>query len=61
MRNPLGSEVEAFHFLLLTVAAFAAIALASLLGGPWAGVPTFAVVTGAAAFFYLRRGRGSGR
>jgi len=56
MRNPFRSEVEAFHFLLLTVAAFAAIALASLLGGPWAGVPTLAAVTGAAAFFYLRRG-----
>jgi GABA permease len=57
MRNPFRSEVEAFHFLLLTVAAFAAIAVASLLGGPWAGVPTFAAVTGAVAFFYLRRGQ----
>lgn len=55
MRNPFGSEVEAFHLLLLTVAAFAAIAVASLLGGPWASVPTFAVVTVAAALFYLRR------
>ncbi|MGZ4392664.1 MAG: hypothetical protein ACXVRK_11190 [Gaiellaceae bacterium] len=57
MRNPFRSEVEAFHFLLLTVVAFAAIALASLLAGPWAGVPTWAAVTGAAAFVYLRRGR----
>jgi hypothetical protein len=56
MRNPFRSEVEAFHFLLLTVAAFAAIALASLLGGPWAGVPTWVAVTGAAAFVYLKRG-----
>src|SRR5512146_1172532 len=32
MRNPFRSEVDAFHFLLLTVVAFAAIALASLLG-----------------------------
>ena len=56
MRNPFRSEVEAFHFLLLTVAAFAAIALASLLGGAWAGVPVWGVVTAAAAFFYLRRG-----
>lgn len=55
MRNPFGSEVEAFHLLLLTVAAFAAIAVASLLGGPWASVSTFAVVTVAAALFYLRR------
>lgn len=58
MRNPLRSEVEAYHFLLLTVAAFAAIAVASLLGGPWAGLPVWGVVTVAAAFFYLRRGRG---
>ena len=57
MRNPFRSEVEAYHFLLLTIAAFAAIALASLLGGPWAGLPVWAVVTVAAAFFYLRRGR----
>ena len=57
MRNPFRSEVEAFHFLLLTVVAFAAIALASLLAGPWAGVPTWAALTGAAAFVYLRRGR----
>ena len=57
MRNPFRSEVEAYHFLLLTVAAFAAIALASLLGGPWAGLPVWGVVTVAAAFFYLKRGR----
>jgi hypothetical protein len=56
MRNPFRSEVEAFHLLLLTVAAFAAIALASLLGGPWAAAVTLVVVTGAAAFFYLRQG-----
>lgn len=56
MRNPLRSEVEAFHFLLLTVAAFAAITLASLLGGAWAGVPTFATLTGAAVVFYFGRG-----
>ncbi len=56
MRSPFRSEVEAFHFLWLTVAAFAAIALASLLGGTWAGVLTWAVVTAAAIVFYLRRG-----
>lgn len=57
MRNPFQSEVEAYHFVFLTVAAFTAIAVASLLGGAWAGVPVWAVVTAAAAFFYLRRGR----
>jgi hypothetical protein len=55
VRSPFRSEVEAYHFLLLTIAAFAAIALASLLGGVWAGVPTWAAVTAATAFLYLRR------
>lgn len=55
MRTPFRSEAEAFAFLLVTVAAFAAIAVASLLGGAWAGVPVWASLTGAAAFFYLRR------
>jgi hypothetical protein len=57
MRSPFQSEVEAFRFLLLTVAAFAAVAVASLLGGARAGVPVWAVVTVAAALVYLRRGR----
>jgi hypothetical protein len=57
VRHPFRSEVEAYHFLLLTVAAFAAIALALLLGGPWVGLPVWGVVTVAAVFFYLRQGR----
>lgn len=57
MRNPFRSEVEAYHFLLLTVAAFAAIAIAGLVGGPRAGLPVWGVVTAGVAFFYLRRGR----
>jgi hypothetical protein len=57
MRNPFGSELEAFRFLLMTVAAFAAIALAALLGGTWVGVTVWAVATVAAAAVYLRRGR----
>jgi len=57
MRNPFGSEIEAFHFLLATVAAFAAIALAALLGGTWVGVSVWGVATVAAAVVYLRRGR----
>jgi hypothetical protein len=56
VRDPFRSEVEAYHFLLVTVAAFAAIALASLLGGAWVGVATWAVLTAAVVFFYLRRG-----
>jgi GABA permease len=58
MRSPFHSETEAFRFLLLTVVAFAAVALASLLGGPWLGVPVWIAVTVAAALVYLRSGRG---
>jgi GABA permease len=57
MRTPFHSETEAFRFLLLTVVAFTAIAVASLVGGPWAGVPTWAAVTAAVAYLYVRRGQ----
>jgi GABA permease len=40
--------------VLLTVAAFAAIAVASLLGGAWIGLLVWAGLTLAAATFYLR-------
>lgn len=53
-RNPFRSEAEAFHLLLLTIAAFAAIAAASVLGGWQVGVPVSIVVTVAAAWYYLR-------
>jgi GABA permease len=55
VRNPLRSEAEAFRLVVLTLGAFAAIAVASLLGGVWVGVPVWALLTAAAAFFYLRR------
>ena len=54
MRSPFHSETEAFRFLLLTVVAFAVIALASLLGGSWVGVPVWIAATVVAAFLYLR-------
>src|SRR5437763_6849712 len=56
MRNPLRSEAEAYRFLLLTVGAFAAIAIASIAGGAWAGVPVFVVVSALFAFLYCRTG-----
>ena len=37
MINPLRSEAEAYRFLLLTVGYFAAIAIAALVIGKWAG------------------------
>ena len=58
MRSPFHSETEAFRFLLVTVAAFAVIALASLLGGARVGVPVWIIATVVAAFLYMRSGRG---
>ena len=45
MINPLRSEAEAYRFLLLTVGYFAAIALAALVIGTWAGVIVFLLLT----------------
>ncbi len=52
-RNPFRSEAQAFRFLLLTVAAFAAIAVAGVVGGARYGLPVWAVVTAAAVALYL--------
>jgi hypothetical protein len=54
MRNPFGSESSAYHFLLLTVAAFAVVAAASVAGGPVAAVIAWAVVSAAAVALYTR-------
>ena len=53
LRNPFRSEAEAFRFLMLTVVAFAAIAIASVLGGAWGGASVWAVLTAAAVALYL--------
>jgi len=57
MINPLRSEAEAYRFLLLTVGYFAAIAIATLVIGTWAGVIVFLVLTGAGAVYVLRASR----
>ena len=57
MINPLRSEAEAYRFLLLTVGYFAAIAIAALVIGTWAGVIVFLVLTGAGALYVLRASR----
>jgi uncharacterized membrane protein len=54
MRNPFRSENSAFHFLLLTVAAFAAVAVASVAGGTVAAIIAWAVVSAAAVILYMR-------
>jgi nucleotide-binding universal stress UspA family protein len=57
MLNPFRSEAEAYRFLLLTVGYFAAIALAALTLGKWAGLAVFAALTlaGLAYVFRARR------
>jgi hypothetical protein len=57
VRSPFRSEAEAFRFLFVTVGAFAVIAAASLLGGAWVGVPAWAVLTAAAATYYVAQRR----
>jgi hypothetical protein len=56
MINPLRSEAEAYRFLLLTVGYFAAIAIATLALGKWAGLAVFLALT-LAALVYLARAR----
>jgi hypothetical protein len=56
MVNPFRSESEAYRFLLLTVGYFAAIVLATLLFGRWAGLTVFVVLTLAALWLAFRRG-----
>jgi hypothetical protein len=52
MRNPFRSENSAFHFLLLTVAAFAVVAVASAAGGTVAAIIAWALVSAAAVGLY---------
>jgi GABA permease len=54
MRNPLRSEAEAFRFVIITLAAFAVIAIAAALLGWIAGVLVFIAVTAAAFYYYYR-------
>ena len=53
MRSPFRSENAAFHFLLLTVGAFA-IVIAASLGGTVAAIAAWAVVTAGAIALYAR-------
>ncbi len=57
MINPLRSEAEAYRFLLLTVGYFAAIAIATLTLGTWAGVVVFLALTLAGAVYVVRASR----
>jgi hypothetical protein len=54
--NPFRSESEAYRFLLLTVGYFAAIVLAAVVLGKWAGLAVFVVLTLLALYLAFRRG-----
>jgi hypothetical protein len=56
MINPLRSEAEAYRFLLLTVGYFAAIVVAALAIGSWAGFLVFLALT-VAAIVYVAQAR----
>ncbi len=53
-RNPFRSEAEAFRLVLLTIAGFAAIVAAALLGGWVAGLVVAIVVTALGLWWYLK-------
>jgi hypothetical protein len=55
--NPLRSEADAYRFLILVVGYFAAIAVASVAGGKWAGLGVFIVLTVTGTLWILQRGR----
>src|SRR3954447_5530826 len=55
MRNPLRSEAEAYRFLIVSIGVAAAIVIASLLGGGWAGTGVAVVTIGGVAWWYLSR------
>jgi hypothetical protein len=53
--NPFRSEAEAYRFLLVTIGYFAAIVLATLIGGRWLGLAVFVVLTVVGLWWLLRR------
>jgi hypothetical protein len=55
MANPFRSEAEAYRFLLLTIGYFAAIVIATLVGGRWLGLAVFVGLTLVGLWWLLRR------
>src|SRR5262245_24656869 len=55
--NPFRSEQEAFQFVIGAIAYFGAIGLASALGGIWAGLAVFLVLTLGGVAWFLNRNR----
>ena len=61
MINPFRSEAEAYRFLLLSVGYFAAIAIASLAIGKWAGIVVFLGLTLGGVVYVVRARSGEPR
>jgi hypothetical protein len=61
MINPFRSEAEAYRFLLLSVGYFAAIAVAALAIGKWAGIVVFLGLTIAGLVYVVRAHSGEPR
>ncbi len=57
MINPLRSEAEAFRFLIGAIVYFAAIVLATALGGRWVGLGVFVGLTAAGVVWWARTRR----
>jgi hypothetical protein len=55
MRNPFRTEAEAYRFVLGTVVYFAAIVVATAVGGRWWGVGVFVVLSAAVLVWFFRR------
>ncbi len=55
MKNPFRSEAEAYRFVMGTVVYFAAIVIATAVGGRWWGLGVFVVVTVAVLLWVFRR------
>jgi hypothetical protein len=57
MQNPFRSEAEAYRFVLVSVAYFAAIVFAATVAGVWAGIVVFVLATGMVAAWILFTGK----
>jgi Universal stress protein family len=55
MRNPFRSEAEAYRFVIGTVGYFAAIVIATAVGGRWWGIGVFVVLTVLVLLWFFRR------
>ncbi len=60
MQNPFRSEAEAYRFVLLLVGYFAIIVVAKAIGGTWAALVVFVLLTAAGLWLLLFSGRQEG-